>query len=67
MCRLVLVKYWLKITKVEIWVNQYLTNIVSKIYQLVSVKHWLKITNVEIWVKQYLTDMADANWYLTNI
>ena len=24
---LVLVKYWLKITKVEIWVNQYLTNI----------------------------------------
>ena len=48
MYRLVLVKYWLKITKVEFWVNRYLTNVVSKIYQLVSVKYWLKITNVEI-------------------
>ena len=27
MYRLVLIKYWLKIIKVEMWVNQYLTNI----------------------------------------
>ena len=27
MCWLVSVQYWLKITKVEIWVNQYLTDI----------------------------------------
>ena len=27
MYRLVLVKYWLKIIKVEIWVNRYLTDI----------------------------------------
>ena len=30
MYQLVLVKYWLKITKVEIWVNQYLTDITNK-------------------------------------
>ena len=29
MCRLVSVKYWLKIIKVENWVNQYLTNITN--------------------------------------
>ena len=29
MYRLVLVKYQFKITKVEIWVNQYLTNVTN--------------------------------------
>ena len=29
MYQLVLVKYWLKITKVEIWVNRYLTDITN--------------------------------------
>ena len=53
MYQLVLVKYRLKIIKVEIWVNQYLTNIIDTNWYLtdvtdilqnwfsVSVKHWL--------------------------